>query len=361
MRRGEERYNHPEEREDWRVRQREYDEEEDFGSPHDQGEHGVEMSQRGERQRGYERRSPERMEEERRRPSSGMRPFRPYLEQGSREPEYYGYRPEPRFERQYRESYRGAGPSWGESEYRPRNYREQDYPREEERSEPRGWRDYDEEGGRQRGREGFRSENELERPREGERETWNRRRVGSERPERMREYARREPMRASERRGLEEHYGGRERYPEEDRFREGTGRRYGRYDEAESSERGGYGPEPEYGYDEPSRYERERRGGREEDQREDYQDWLEEHQETHPGAEGERQLEGLRSRTGRSRRLSRSEEEESRRPRSRRRADEEFGMREPSQSRHRSGRLREANRSGGASGARPRSKAVSNR
>src|SRR5437762_3496924 len=87
---------------DWREQSR-YREEEEFGSPHDQGEHaGGQYSRRAREydERGYEGQGQSRQ-------YGGSASYRePYREGSGSDADYSGYRPEPRYERQYRESYR---------------------------------------------------------------------------------------------------------------------------------------------------------------------------------------------------------------------------------------------------------------
>ena len=89
----------------WREN-RGFEPDEDFGSPHDQGEHPSEQfgrgGQREERYRGGPNSAAEVV-----RNRTAVRVHRePYREGWSSDADYYGYRPEPRFERQYRETYR---------------------------------------------------------------------------------------------------------------------------------------------------------------------------------------------------------------------------------------------------------------
>jgi hypothetical protein len=272
----------------WREPAR-YRDEDDFGSPHDQGEHA---SSQYPRPREYERRDYEGQGPRRQYGDSGS--YRqPYREGWGSDSDYSGYRPEPRFERQYRESYR---PPYREA----RTYGREEYWRQEPgayRGQERGAWEEDQRRSEQRGypEQQYRSREED-------------RGYGGERGA-PRNYNRREPMRQEERRGLEEHYGGQE------------GREYRREREFR-----GEGSRP--GYEGRDDYE-QRRGrsfegqGRRQDQAGQYEEWLEEHQGRDRGTEGDRQLEGLREEHRHHHSDQRYEEDtRGRQPRSRRRFEQ---------------------------------------
>jgi hypothetical protein len=285
----------------WREPER-YREEENFGSPHDQGEHPSAQYRRRrpqEDQRGYDRRGQEQ------RQYGGSASYRePYRENWGRDPDYYGYRPEPRFEGQYRESYR------------------QPYREERDRGPGEGqWREEREYGPAERGawegperseRGGYREEHY--RPRD-EGRGYRGERGGPQ------DYNRREPMRQEERRGLEEYYGGQEgsEFRRERPFRGET--RPPQYDRGQN-----YEQRRERSYESRPQYEAPRgRSGpsRGRDEAGQYEEWLEEHQGRDRGTEGDRQLEGLREEHRHHHSDERYEEENrERQPRSQRRFEQ---------------------------------------
>ena len=341
-----------------------------FGSPHDQGLHTGprEWRERSEHERGYER-SDE--------PGYGRRPGMQrefYPRERGYEPsrQYYGgfdaydepYAPDDFYRGSrrgpgYRETY-PYGSEWevrGEHEARP--YREENEYGQRRFREREQWGSQKGSGGYEsefrQGRSGYRGEEQTYRSQgQGhpgyQQGSYPEERSYSRREERP--YPRSERMRSEERRGLEEYYGGREEFSHrgEPGYRQGGSWEEGR--ETRRPQREFEGRESRRGY--PSEYredferrsspergpERERfegesrsRGSREElergqrrrprDEREQYNEWLEEHRNDPPETEGERQLEGLQPQHESHRSDHRHEQgTNGRQPRSQRRFDE---------------------------------------
>jgi hypothetical protein len=327
----------------WREQARE-SERGEFGSPHDQGfstgsEH---FRSGGQHQRGYEKMSGGSWEQE----------------------------------REYRGEYRGFGGSeaynepYSRGEYERRDDRRRDYPQPEQRE-------------RRDSAESYREEPHYQRPvpeqyrpdqyRRDQNENDPRYRSRSEREERYqsrgepeRNYPEREwrePLYRREQRGLEEYYGGEQHfsYPGQPGYQQEP--RYGRYSEDRPSERrevrGGYGPEPQYGYDQPRPDRRDPREFRERerqswegrsgggDERREYEQWLAEHRGRDRTTEAERQLEGLneqRRRGGETREgREQYEDERMQQPRSQRRQEERSESR-PREAQNRATQVRPAAR-----------------